>query len=178
MSHLIELDIPEVLPTNLADFLVITEIDDATSLVGPLFKRKFGDPPPDFPRHLAAFYRFDDGRLGLLGYSHMRPFGDVYLSGGSCTDGNVYRAMHSEHQDALQRAGGIWFFILQYAFARYRHECDAFFGHCGDPRALEVALSAGFIQTEHEHVIVNWHKDLHPVIKRALTAKVVALGPF
>ncbi|MCB1609991.1 MAG: hypothetical protein KDI71_23770 [Xanthomonadales bacterium] len=178
MSLQLSEHLPRVLPSPLDQFLVITEIDDASALVGPLFKRKFGDPPPDFPRHLVAFYRFEDGRHGLLGYSHMRPFGDVYLSGGSCTDGNVYRAMKAEHQHALQQAGGIWFYILKYAFERYQDCCDAFFGHCGDPRALEVALAAGFEQTETEHVIVNWHKQLHPVVKRALTAKVVALGPF
>ncbi len=178
MSALVSTSVPQVLPPELAQFLVISEIDEANMLVGPLFKRKFGDPPPDFPRHLAAFYRFEDGRLGLLGYSHMRPFGDVYLSGGSCTDGNVYRAMQPAHRDHLQQAGGIWFYILKYAFERYKDCCDAFFGHCGDRRALEVALAAGFEQTETEHVIVNWHKELHPVIKKALTAKVVALGPF
>ncbi|HEX3122068.1 MAG TPA: hypothetical protein VHQ21_02110, partial [Rhodanobacteraceae bacterium] len=65
-------------------------------------------------------------------------------------------------------AGGIWFWILKYAFRKYADCCDAFFGHCGDKRALEVALAAGFIQSAHEHIIVNWHKPLQDNFKRAL----------
>ena len=34
------------------------------------------------------------------------------------------------------------------------------------------------MQSEHEHIIVNWHKPLQDNFKRALTAKVVALGKF
>ena len=45
-------------------------------------------------------------------------------------------------------------------------------------RALVVAQAAGFIKTEFPPIIVNWHKPLHENIRRALTAKVVALGAF
>lgn len=167
-----------VLPEELASFIEITEIDSATHLIGALFKRKFGDPPPPMGRHLVALYRLEAGRFAVLGYSHMAPFGDVYLSGGSCTDGEVLRAMHAQHRQALTDAGGIWFWILKYAFANFASYCDAFFGHCGNPRALEVAYAAGFEPTGHEHVIAHWHKELHPRVRQALVAKVVALGPF
>lgn len=167
-----------VVPEALRPFLVITEIDHADVLVGALFRRKFGDPPPDVGRHLVALYRDGDGALHLAGYSHMRPFGDVYLSGGSCSDGATIKRMRPDEREALYAAGGIWFLVLKYAFARYADCCDAFFGHCGDPRAREVAFAAGFVDAGPEHVIVNWHKPLHPVVQRALVAKVHALGPF
>jgi hypothetical protein len=168
----------EILPASLQDFITITEVDHGNFLVTDLFKRKFGHPPPEHPRHLVGFYRDSGGTLHLAGYSHMMPFGDVYLSGGSCTSGDTARLMSPGQRDALRSAGGLWFHLLKYAFRKYADCCDAFFGHCGDPRALEVALAAGFIQTEHEHVIVNWHKPLHPNIQRALLAKVHALGTF
>lgn len=147
-------------------------------LAGDLFRRKFGDPPPPTGRHLLALYRFPDRRYAVLGYSHMMPFGDVYLSGGSCTDGEVLRAMQADQRQALSEAGGAWYWILKYAFSKFAPCCDAFFGHCGNPRALEVAYAAGFEPTAHEHVIVHWHKELLDQVRRALTAKVVALGPF
>lgn len=168
----------ETMPANLKPFLTITEVDDAEFLIGALFRRKFAAPPPDVGRHLVALYRGSDGALRLAGYSHMRPFGDVYLSGGSCSEGETIRMMDPSHRDAIYAAGGVWYLILKYAFEKYADDCDAFFGHCGDRRALEVALAAGFIKTEHEHLIVNWHKPLHEIVKRALTAKVHALGPF
>jgi hypothetical protein len=166
------------LPESVQAFITITEIDDAAFVAGALFRRKFGDEPPAHGRHLAAFHRRADGSLRLAGYSHMLPFGDVYLSGGSCSEGETIRAMPDEQREALNVAGGIWHLILRYAFRKYADECDAFFGHCGDRRALEVALASGFERTDVQHIIVNWHKPLHPNIRRALLAKVAALGPF
>jgi hypothetical protein len=168
------------IPAALQDRLVITEVDAHTSefLVGDLFRRKFGAAPPDVAHHLVALYRDDERGLQIAGYSHMRPFGDIYLSGGSCSDGNVIRRMPQPERDALYGAGGTWFLILEYAFERYADRCDAFFGHCGDARALQVALAAGFELTEHQHLIVHWHKPLHEVVRRALVAKAHAIGPF
>ena len=168
----------ESLPTALRSFLVITEVDSAEFFIGELFHRKFAAAAPDVPRHLMAFYRDGTGAHHVLGYSHMRPFGDIYLSGGSCSDGRVVTRMQDDERAALYAAGGMWFLILKYAFAKFANDCDAFFGHCGDARALEVALAAGFQQTEHQHLIVNWHKPLHEVTRRALIAKAHALGPF
>ena len=168
----------EVLPATLHGFVTITEVDRGEFFVDELFRRKFGHPPPDFPRHLVALYRAPDRSLHVIGYSHMLPFGDVYLSGGSCSDGAAIARMQPHERDALRAAGGIWFWILKYAFRKYAGCCDAFFGHCGDARALEVALAAGFEPAGHEHLIVHWHKPLHENLRRALVAKVHALGRF
>lgn len=168
----------EILPVALHGFLTITEIDDAGFLVGPLFRKKFGEYPPKEPRHLVCLYRDADGAQHTVGYSHMRPFGDVYLSGGSCTSGDTLRRMQAHEREAVEASEGIWFYLLKYAFRRFANNCDAFFGHCGNPRALEVALAAGFVKTDHTPIIVNWHKPMHAVFQRALVAKVIALGPF
>ena len=166
------------LPESLRPFLSITEVDDGAFLIGDLFRRKFAANAPDVPRHLVAWYRDADGAHHVAGYSHMRPFGDIYLSGGSCSDGRVVARMRHEEREAIYAAGGTWYLILKYAFRNFADDCDAFFGHCGDRRALEVAQAAGFQLTEHQHLIVHWHKRLHPVVQRALTAKAHALGPF
>ncbi|MCK9539085.1 hypothetical protein [Dokdonella sp.] len=173
-----ERDATHTLPADLRDFFTISEVDDAHFLAGALFRRKFAAPPPDAGRHLVALYRDPAGSLHVAGYSHMRRFGEVYLSGGSCSEGATIRAMTPAHRDAIQAAGGVWYLVLKYAFERYADCCDAFFGHCGDRRALEVATAAGFVAAGPEHLIVHWHKPLHPVIRRALIAKVEALGPF
>lgn len=88
-----------VLPAALRGFISITELDEAELLVAPLFRRKSGDAPPDVPHHLVGLYRRPDGQLSLLGYSHMRPFGDIYLSGGSCSEGEAIRGMLPEHRE-------------------------------------------------------------------------------
>ncbi len=76
--------------------------------------------------------------------------------------------MQAHEREAIYAAGGVWYTDLKYAFRKYADSCDAFFGHCGDKRALEVALAAGFIKTEYAPVIVNWHKPLPEVFRRAL----------
>lgn len=168
----------ETIPGSVRAFLTITEIDDARFIAGALFQRKYAQTPPEMPHHLAAFYRTADGALRLAGYSHMRRFGETYLSGGSCTDGDTIRAMTAPHRDAVYAAGGVLYMILKHAFAKYADDCDAFFGHCGDARALEVTRAAGFVATGFEHVIAHYHKPLREDVKRVLVAKVVALGPF
>ncbi len=168
----------QVIPSALRSFLTISEVDDGDFLAGALFQRKFGSAPPDFGRHLVALYRDDSGAHHVAGYSHMRPFGEVYLSGGSCSNGATIQRMSPAQRDAVYAAGGVWHLVLQYAFHRYANECDAFFGHCGDRRALEVAFGAGFVAAGPEHLIAYWHKPLHENIRRALIAKVAALGPF
>lgn len=175
---MMERDALHVIPEPLRPFLTITEIDDAELLVGDLFRRKFASPPPEVGRHLVALHRDADGALRLAGYSHMRAFGDVYLSGGSCSNGETIRAMPEAQRQAIIDAGGVWYLILKYAFTRYADNCDAFFGHCGDRRALEVATAAGFVPAGPLHLIAHWHKPLHENIRRALVAKVEALGPF
>lgn len=168
----------EILPAELHDFLTITEIDRAEFLVDPLFQRKFGEGPPERPRHLVALYRDCDAALHLAGYSHMWPYGEVYLSGGSCTEGTTIRHMAAHERTALEASGGVWHHLLKYAFRKYANCCEAFFGHCGDPRALEVALASGFVRTGIEPLIVNWHKPLSGSRRDELLHKVHALGDF
>ena len=166
------------LPQALRPFLTITEIDDSDFFIRKVFGRKFGHIPPDFGRHFAAFYRTKDGASFVAGYSHMRKFDDVYLSGGSCSDGDTIRLFSPEEHALVNAAGGIWFQILKYKFAKLAHDCDAYFGHCGDRRALEVAIAAGFVQLEHQHLIAHWHKPLTLERKAELTEKVHAIGAF
>ncbi|MEP6938331.1 MAG: hypothetical protein ABI846_01100 [Rudaea sp.] len=174
------MDLPalDVVPENLRAYFSITEIDEAEFLVGDLFRRKFAHPPPSFRRHLAALYRDAGGAYHLAGYSHMRPFADVYLSGGSCSNGETIKRMQPEHLAAIKAAGGVYHLVLKYAFRKYANCCDAFFGYSGDARAVEVAYASGFVATEHERLFAHWHKPLPDIAKRALTAKVQALGPF
>lgn len=167
-----------LLPPALQDFILITEFDQSRLVVDALFRRKFGHAAPEMPRHLTAWYRAPDGALHLLSYSHMLPVGDIYLSGGACTDGDVVRAMLPEQRAALTQYGGARRWVLSYALIKYAHDCDAFFAYCGNPRALSICTDLGFEATAHPYLIARWHKPLHPNIQRCLLAKAHALGPF
>jgi len=167
-----------ILPEALRPFLVLTEIDHGRLVVEDLFRRKFEADPPAHPHHLAAFHRRSDGSLRLLSYSHMYPFGDIYLSGGACTDGDVIRAMPETEREALSAAGGARRWVLAYALQRFADRCDAFFAYSGHPRARQICEELGFVDTGQPYLLAHWHKPLHANLRRALLAKAAALGPF
>jgi hypothetical protein len=167
-----------ILPPAIELLIVITEVDDARPFFGDLFQRKFGDPIPDYPHHVGVFHRGADGRFTPLSYLHLLPYGDIILVGGGCTDGEAIRRLPEADRAAIRDAGGLLLHALRYAFERFADRCDAYFGHCGDARAYEVDMQAGFEPTAHDQLIVRWHKPLDPVRRRALVAKAHAIGAF
>lgn len=160
------------------DFVRFDVVQDGDWFAGALFRRKFGGAPPASGHHVVAFCRRPDGALATLGYAHFMPFGDIVLVGGVCTDGGVIAALDDAQRAAIEAAGGVYFNLLGYAFARFAAECEAYFGYCGDARAETVNLRAGFARTQHPHLLVNFHKPQHEVMQRALIAKAAAIGPF
>lgn len=163
---------------SFADIVHYDVVQDGDWFAGALFRRKFGAPPPAMGHHVVAFCRLPSGTLATLGYAHFMPFGDIVLVGGVCTDGQVMAMLSETQRAAIDAAGGVYFNLLGYAFARFAGECEAYFGYCGDARAETVNLRAGFVRTEHPHLLVNFHKPQHEVMQRALIAKAAAIGPF
>ncbi len=86
--------------------------------------------------------------------------------------------MSEPQREQISAAGGAMVHGLRHAFLKLADDCDAYFGYCGDPRAWEVDMAAGFVPTEHDKLIARWHKPLDPVRTRSLVAKAHAIGPF
>lgn len=160
------------------DFLIISQIDHPEAIVGDLFKRKFGHPIPEWKYDVVAFIRKDDGTLVPISYTKFATFANILLVGGCCTDGRAFAHMTDAQKSALTATGGSMAQLLRYGFTRFADVCDAYFGYCGDARAWEVDLSAGFVPTEHDKLLVHWHKPLNEQTRRALVAMAHALGPF
>jgi len=160
--------------------VVFEVIHNPESLVADGFKRKFGSPPPatDWPHHVCALWSPEPGAWRLLGYGHFGRFGDTCLVGGMYTDGRVVRELPAEARQELSRSGGLAVHLLRFGFAHLGDRFDAFFGLVEDPRALEVDLAAGFVETEHDRLVMYLPKPLDPQHVRCLQAKVLALGDF
>lgn len=166
------------LPTK-PEFLIISEFDKPEAVVGKLFQRKFGHPIPEWKHDVVAFIRRSaDAALIPMSYAKFAPFGSVMLVGGCCTDGRAFAHLDENQKDALGAAGGSMAQLLRYGFTRFSGQCDAYFGYCGDARAWEVDLSAGFEPTGHDKLLVHWHEPLNEQMKRALVAMAVAIGAF
>lgn len=155
----------------------ISEIDSALP-AADLFRRKFEHPPPQHPHHVAAFHCAADGSLTLGCYVHFWSFGDILLGGGACVDDRVLRRLTPDQRAGLREHGGLYRLVLDHAVQRFAPHHAAIFGYCGDRRAREVDLAAGFSATAHDKLLVYWTRELHPVHQQALIAKAHALGPF
>ncbi|MBS0557381.1 MAG: hypothetical protein JSR27_08210 [Proteobacteria bacterium] len=160
------------------EFLLISEIDDPRPVVGELFQRKFGHPIPQWKHDLVAFVRTREGTLAPMSYAKFMPFGSVILVGGCCTDGRAFAHLDPAQKDALAASGSAMVQLLRYGFARFADRCDGFFGYCGDARAWEVDLQAGFEPTGHDKLLVHWRKPINDQLKRGLVAMAQAIGPF
>lgn len=160
------------------DFLVISEFDHPAPVVGELFQRKFGHPIPEWKHDVVAFVRTREGTLVPMSYTKFMPFGSVFLVGGCCTDGRAFAHLDDAQKAQLEAAGSAMVQVLRYGFQRYADRCDAFFGYCGDARAWEVDLQAGFVPTGHDKLLVHWHKPINEQMKRGLVAMALAIGPF
>lgn len=158
--------------------LLCTEVESGAFFADEMFERAFGDDMPDWGHHLVLFYRKSPSHFIPLTYLNFAPHENVILVGGGVTNGRAFEHVEPEHARELREMGGGLYLMLRYGFEKFADECDAFFGHAGDARALEVDLQAGFEKTRHQYLLVNFHKPLPDAYKKELIAKVHALGAF
>lgn len=163
---------------ELDDIVIITEVDRGPAFANPIFQRKYRQDVPDFEHHVIAFYRKASDLFVPLSYLHFWLRDDVCLVGGGCTDGQAFRHVTDTDRARIRAANGLLLQTLRFGFAKYADRCEAFFGLCGDPRAWEIDMIAGFVPTEHEHLIVHWHRDLPAPRRAELIARVRTFGPF
>jgi hypothetical protein len=166
------------LDARLRPFIVVTEVDEGARFAGELFERKYAHPAPNYPHHLATFYRDARGRCELAHYLHFFSSGDIWLIGGACTDGDVVRRMSAEQRAAIQSAGGLMLQATRYGLRKFGASKDAIFGHCGDARSFDVLMQAGFQPIDHPHLLVYWPRLLDDARRQTLIAQAEALGAF
>ena len=169
---------PSKVPSALRNWITVTEVTSGAFFAEALFQRKYGHQVPGFGRHVVAFYRNEAGAFQTLSYLHFWQQERIGLIGGGCTDGDVMRSMAPERASTINEAGGVLRQTLLYAFTRFHHEIDAFFGHAGDQRAREVDLAAGFLETSDEHLLIRPVRPLSPEDELKLFEQAKALGNF
>lgn len=160
------------------DYMLCTEVASGSFFADEMFERAFGDEMPDWGHHLVLFYRKSPTHFIPITYLNYAPYDNVILVGGGVTNGRAFEHVDPGHAQALRAAGGGLYLLLRFGFETFADECDAFFGHAGDERALEVDLQAGFERTRHEYLVANFHKPLPEACKQELIEKINALGAF
>jgi hypothetical protein len=171
--------------------LRIFDAKNASALASDLFRESFhaafpvprngcGLPiptPPENWRQYVAVHRWPDGTEETVGFCNWIKHGEVYLEGGMCVKKSFYRRLPREEFRAIQARGGIAQMMMETA-ARELTDCKAWFGYCGDAKALAVDLRAGYELTDHRFLIVKWFADVPANERRALIDSIAAIGPF
>ncbi len=96
--------------------------------------------PPENWRQYVAFYKWPDGAIEAVGFCNWIKYGEVYLEGGMCVRRNFYRRLPRQHWDACKDSGGLAQIIMESA-ARELTDCSAWFGYCGDKKAMLVEFA-------------------------------------
>lgn len=175
---------------TLARSLLIFRSPDAAAIASELFRESFGTAfpvprdgslsfptPPHAWRQFVATYRWPDGTDETVGFCNWIRYKDVYLQGGMCVRRNFYRRLPREQFRELQGEGGLAQMMMA-AAARELNDCVAWFGYCGDAKALAVDLRAGYEMTQRKYVIVKWFRDVEPAERERLIDEVAKLGAF
>lgn len=156
------------------------EVNDARHVAGELFRRRFSHEVPDYPRHFVLVLSPEPGSGAppeVVAYVHQTAQGRVYLCGGMCVDEGAYRRMPRWLFEAVRAEGGLATIVTRASVAMLG-ECDAVFGHVGEPRARAADLRTGFVDTDREHLMVIWRKPLSDLERRLLVDEVASMGPF
>ena len=66
----------------------------------------------------------------------------------------------------------------RFCFAKFEQELEAYFGHCGDARAKEVDLRAGFRETRVPFLLVRPNRPLTAERYETLLRQAEAIGAF
>lgn len=163
---------------NLASQFHVTEVDQGPPFAEALFQRNYKASAPDFPHHVVAFLRRDDGSFVPASYVHFTDCADMFLAGGAATDGDLLRSLPDDTRAQLQEYGGLMLATLRYGFERWGPRCEAIFTCCGDARALQTTPKLGFVETGVPYLLVCWQRELSPRRQRELIAKAKSFMPF
>ena len=94
-----------------------------------------------------------------------------------CVRRTFYRRLPREEFREMQAAGGLAQMMMA-AAERELDDCVAWFGYCGDAKALAVDLRAGYVETNRRHVIVKWFDTPPPGEQQRLIDEIAKIGPF
>jgi hypothetical protein len=149
----------------------VREVQDA-AIAADLFRRKFAQEIPDFPKHFVAM-------IGerCAGYVHYTPWQGDYLCGGLCIDDRVYRSLDAASRAWIRERGGIAEIMMRAAHAALP-DAPTIWGYIGDKQAEVVDRRVGFVPVAEPYLFAIWQKPLSDEAKATRIAEALKLGPF
>lgn len=158
--------------------MIINEYDPLPASARKLFERSYRCSAPEDPHHVVATLGGGSAGARALCYVHFTALGEVLLGGGACVDAHRLRSAAPAERAALRAMGGPYRATLEWALSHFAARFPAIFGYCGDRLAERIDLAAGFVKTEHPHLLVHWTRALPAAEQARLIAIAHGVGPF
>jgi hypothetical protein len=162
---------PVVAVAERSGVVAVRELDDAT-IAADLFRRKFAQEIPNFPKHFVALIGEQ-----CAGYVHYTPWQDDYLCGGLCIDDRVYRSLNAEQRTWIRERGGIAEIMMRAAHEALS-DAPVIWGYIGDKQAEAVDRRVGFVPAAEPYLFAIWQHTLTQEQRQARIAEAIKIGPF
>jgi hypothetical protein len=153
------------------DAVIVREVDDPV-VAAALFRRKFGQEIPNFPKHFVAMIGEQ-----CAGYVHYTAWQGDYLCGGLCIDDRVYRALNAEQRTSIRERGGIAEIMMRAAHPSLE-DGAVIWAYMGNKQAQSVAFRIGYVATASPCLFVRWQHPLSDVEKQKRMDIAMKLEPF
>jgi hypothetical protein len=164
-------DVPAVATDAQCGAVTVREIDDPT-VAADLFRRKFGQEIPNFPKHFVAMIGDQ-----CVGYVHYSAWQGDYLCGGLCIDERLYRALSAGQRAWIRERGGIAEIMMRGAHPSLE-DGAVLWGYMGNKQAQSVAFRIGYVATTSPCLFVRWQHSLSDVDKQRKMDMAMKLEPF
>ncbi len=153
------------------------EVSDADALAGDLFRRSFNADIPDFPKHFVFLATVEPGISLTLGYVHYTRKERIYLCGGMCVNTRVLRHLSQAQRAAIKQQGGVAMIMATDSLQQLSGH-EAVFAHVGHTGSYRICMAKNFIDTQYEHLIVNWQEPVSDDRKQELIEQANQYVPF
>ena len=163
---------------DIQKYVRVEIVSDGERLAESMFQHRYRQSAPNFPHHVLVFCLASSGEWLPTAYMHATDAGDFLLGGGACVDDRVLRRLGKDTRHAITAAGGLYLHALRWAMEYFSSRFPAIFGYCGDHLAERIDISAGFIRTRHEHLLVYFTRPLADDEKERLIEAAHRIGPF
>jgi len=153
------------------------EVSNADALAGDLFHRSFHTDIPDFPKHFVFLATIAPGISLTLGYLHYTRKQSIYLCGGMCVNTRVLRYLSKTQRQDIKQQGGVAMIMATSSLQQLTGH-EAVFAHVGHTGSYRICMAKNFIDTQYDHLIVNWQEPVIDERKQELIEQANQYVPF
>jgi len=112
-----------------------------------------------------------------LGYLHYTRKDSLFLCGGMCVNTRTMRLLSKAQRTEIKRQGGVAIMMATSSLQQLTGH-EAVFAHVGHTGSYRICMAKNFIDTQYDHLIVNWQEPVSELRKQELIEQANQYVPF